>query len=81
MEKTTPELVATLRTLHTPGLPLHQLTTFANDSDFVRYARATPTPETCKEAIELAYRIVDATNVTATPVAAAVAPKPPGPSA
>jgi hypothetical protein len=63
LESTTPELLEALRTRHTPGLPMAELTAFANESDFVRYARAAPGPDACKAALELGYRIVHATTV------------------
>lgn len=69
LESTTPELLDSLRRLHTPGLPMPQLQEFVNESDFVRYAKATVDPNACKNALELAYLIVQAT----TPSAAAPA--------
>ncbi len=63
LESTTPELLEALRSRHTPGLPVEDLTTFANQSDFVRYAKLTPGPDECKVALELGYRIVHATAV------------------
>lgn len=70
LESTTPELIATLRTLRTPGLPMHQLSTFATESDMVRYAKVLPSADTCKEALELAYRIVEQTTQSLAPPAA-----------
>jgi hypothetical protein len=64
LESTTPELLASLRRLHTPGLQMDALQGFANESDFVRYAKATVTPDTCKGALELAYSIVQTTTPT-----------------
>jgi len=75
LESTTPELLEALRTRNTPGLPMEALVDFANQSDFVRYAKQEPGPDECKAALELGYRIVHAT-VTATPASA-----PGGPSA
>ncbi|MBK7858251.1 MAG: hypothetical protein IPJ65_06435 [Archangiaceae bacterium] len=66
MESTTPELLEALRRLHTPGLPMGQLQEFANESDYVRYAKATVDPAACKNAIELAYQIINATTPSAT---------------
>jgi hypothetical protein len=66
LESTTPELIESLRRLHTPGLQMNELQSFANESDFVRYAKATPGPDTCKSAIELAYSIVQSTTPNAT---------------
>ncbi len=62
MESTTPELIDSLQRLHTPGLPMGQLQNFANESDFVRYAKAAVTPDICKGALELAYSIVQTTT-------------------
>jgi len=67
LESTSPELLDSLRRLHTPGLPLEKLQDFVNESDFVRYAKATVDPNACKNAIELAYHIVQATTSTAAP--------------
>jgi hypothetical protein len=66
LESTTPELIESLRRLHTPGLQMNELQTFANESDFVRYAKATPGADTCKTAIELAYSIVQSTTPNAS---------------
>jgi hypothetical protein len=63
LESTTPELLEALRSKHTPGLPMAELTAFANESDFVRYAKAAPGPDACKAALELGYRIVHLTTV------------------
>ena len=65
LESTTPELLESLRRLHTPGLPMTDLHQFVNESDFVRYAKASPDPTACKNAIELAYAIVRATTQSA----------------
>ncbi|MBL8956487.1 MAG: hypothetical protein JNK82_37275 [Myxococcaceae bacterium] len=67
LESTSPELLESLRRLHTPGLPLKELQEFVNESDFVRYAKATVDPNACKNAIELAYHIVHATTPSASP--------------
>lgn len=69
LESTTPELLESLRRLHTPGLPMKELQEFVNESDFVRYAKASPDPTACKSAIELAYAIVQATTPSAAPPA------------
>jgi hypothetical protein len=61
LECTTPELLSALNTRSTPGLPTDALKTFADESDFVRYAKQDPGPDACKAALELAYRIVHAT--------------------
>ncbi len=67
LESTSPELLESLRRLHTPGLPLKELQEFVNESDFVRYAKASVDPNACKNAIELAYHIVNATTASAAP--------------
>ena len=68
LESTTPELMDSLRRLHTPGLAIKELNEFTNESDFVRYARATVGSDTCKLAMELAYSVVQATTPTAAHV-------------
>ena len=67
LESTSPELLESLRRLHTPGLPMKELQEFVNESDFVRYAKASADPNACKNAIELAYTILQATTPTAAP--------------
>jgi hypothetical protein len=69
LESTTPELLDALRARRTPGLPMAELSAFANESDFVRYAKASPGPDACKAALETGYRIVHLTTVgeAATP--------------
>lgn len=69
MESTTPELLAALRSRHTPGLPMEALRDFANQSDYVRYAKQEPGPDECKAALELGYLIVHRTEPGATPPA------------
>jgi hypothetical protein len=63
LESTTPELLDALRARRTPGLPMAELSAFANESDFVRYAKASPDPDACKAALETGYRIVHLTTV------------------
>lgn len=70
MESTTPELIESLRRLHTPGLQMKELQAFANESDFVRYAKGSVDATTCKAALELGYAIVSSTSQTAAPAAA-----------
>lgn len=67
MESTTPELLNALRSRSTPGLPMTDLTTFAEASDYIRYARQLPSVDDCKLHLELAYRIVHATQAALTP--------------
>ncbi len=61
-ESTTPELLDALRSRSTPGLPFKELSDFAHESDFVRYAKADVPADNCKTALELAYRIVHGTT-------------------
>jgi len=63
-ESTTPELLEALRTRTTPGLPFKELSDFAHQSDFVRYAKFDVPPDECKTALELAYRIVHGTTAS-----------------
>jgi hypothetical protein len=65
LESTTPELLEELRSRYTPGLEMEAMTAFANHSDFVRYAKTTPTADECKSVLELAYRIVHSTTAAA----------------
>lgn len=62
LESTTPELLAALRSRITPGLPVPEVTAFAEASDFIRYAKTEPTPDDCKLHLELAYRIIHSTQ-------------------
>lgn len=62
LESTTPELLAALRMRATPGLSVADLEEFATLSDFVRYARAQPTPRDCDGHMTLARRIVSLTH-------------------
>lgn len=74
MESTTPELLNALRARATPGLPMPDLTTFAEASDFIRYAKQLPSVEECKTHLELAYRIVHSTQAALVPPHSASAP-------
>lgn len=76
-ESTTPELLDALRSRSTPGLPFKELSDFAHQSDFARYAKAEVTPDDCKVALELAYRIVHGTTAQPGPVAAPAQMAPP----
>lgn len=62
LECTTPELFEALYKLHTPGLPQVPLRDFAHQSDFARYAKATPSLDECKSALEFAYAMVRSTS-------------------
>lgn len=73
LECTTPELLTAVRRLHTPGLLYAELETFSLSSDLARYAKAAPSPEDCKKAIEFGYRLVEQTALSTTmPHAAAL---------
>lgn len=67
LESTTPELLNALRSRSTPGLPMPDLVTFAEASDYIRYAKLLPSVDDCKLHLELAYRIVHATQAALTP--------------
>ncbi|MBX7116501.1 MAG: hypothetical protein K1X64_19405 [Myxococcaceae bacterium] len=62
LECTTPELMAALYKMHTPGLSQSGVREFAEQSDFARYAKATPTLDECKSALEFAYATVKSTT-------------------
>ena len=62
LESTTPELLAALRSRITPGLPVKELTEFAEGSDLIRYAKLEPSQDECKQHLELAYRIIHSTH-------------------
>ncbi len=62
LESTTPELLTALRSRSTPGLPVPDLATFAEASDYIRYAKQLPTLDDCKAHLELAYRIIHSTQ-------------------
>lgn len=63
LESTTPELLDLVRSRQTPGLAVDDLSSFANESDFIRYARTEPSVDDCKKHLELAYRIVHETTI------------------
>ena len=65
LESTTPELLEALRIRRTPGLAFEELTAFAHESDFARYARAEPTPAQCKVHLEFVYQLVRDTTSAA----------------
>ncbi len=62
LECTTPELMAALYKMHTPGLSQSGVRAFAEQSDFARYAKAIPTLDECKGALEFAYATVKSTT-------------------
>ncbi len=66
-ESTTPELLDALRSRSTPGLAFKELADFAHQSDFVRYAKADVPADDCKQALDLAYRLVQTTTAAIPP--------------
>jgi hypothetical protein len=70
LESTSSELLESLRTLHTPGLPMKELNAFVVESDMAKFAKATPSPDECKASLEFAYRVVYATTPSLAPPAA-----------
>lgn len=82
LESTTPELLASLNGRHTPGLSVEELRAFAEESDFIRYAKLGATVEQCKHAMEFAHRMVHITTsaMAVTPPSNATPPKPPAPT-
>jgi hypothetical protein len=63
LESTTPELLDLVRSRKTPGLAVEDLSSFANESDFIRYARTQPSVDDCKKHLEFAYRVVHETTI------------------
>ena len=55
---------------------MDDLARFANESDFVRYAKLTPDADQCKHVLELGYRVV---HLTTAAMAANVPPRPSAP--
>ncbi|HLL53717.1 MAG TPA: hypothetical protein VK447_09240 [Myxococcaceae bacterium] len=76
LECTTPELLAALRKLDTPGLKPDEVRAFAETSDFVKFARQEPSLDDCKQALDYAYGMVR----TTTAAALAAAPPPTTPA-
>jgi hypothetical protein len=62
LECTSHELLARLRTLHTPGLSLEALERHVHESDLVKFARAQTTPSQCHADLDLAYQLVLSTT-------------------
>ncbi len=67
MESTSYELMESLRTLHTPGLPVEQLKDFCLQSDLAKFARFQSTPDDCKASLEFGYQLVYATSTVTPP--------------
>jgi len=79
LECTTPELIASLRKLRTPGLPEDQLLRFISESDLVKYAKAEASPESCAQSLAFGYELVEKTYVPPAPVPTQPPPNAPGP--
>ena len=77
MECTSNELLEAIRRLHTPGLPVKDLTDFAFMSDLAKFAKVLPTPDECKQSLEFGYRLVHTTTAAAAPPVSPVPPQPP----
>ncbi|SEL51955.1 hypothetical protein SAMN05444354_106289 [Stigmatella aurantiaca] len=67
LECTSPELLASLRKLHTPGLPEDKLMRFVSESDMVKYARADATPDSCEASLAFGYELVEKTYTPPAP--------------
>jgi hypothetical protein len=65
LECTTTELLVALRRLRTPGLSLPGLQRFSDESDLVKFAKASATPEHCQQALEFADALVRQTFLPA----------------
>jgi hypothetical protein len=61
LECTSSELFQSLRQLRTPELPIADLSRFVEESDLVKFAKASAEPIQCKQALEFGYRMVQAT--------------------
>jgi len=79
LECTTPELIASLRKLRTPGLPEDQLLRFISESDLVKYAKAEASPESCAQSLAFGFELVQKTYVPPAPAPAQPPPHAPGP--
>jgi hypothetical protein len=79
LECTSPELIASLRKLRTPGLPEEPLMRFISESDMVKYAKAEASPESCAQSLAFGYELVEKTYVPPAPVPAKPPPNAPGP--
>jgi hypothetical protein len=79
LECTSPELIASLRKLRTPGLPEEPLMRFISESDLVKYAKAEASPESCAQSLAFGYELVEKTYVPPAPVPSQPPPHAPGP--
>ncbi len=67
LECTSSELFASLRKLHTPGLPEDKLMRFVSESDLVKYAKAEAPAESCAASLAFGYELVEKTYVPPAP--------------
>jgi hypothetical protein len=79
LECTSPELIASLRKLRTPGLPEDKLMRFVSESDMVKYAKAEATAESCAQSIAFGYELVEKTYVPPAPASPTPPAHAPGP--
>ncbi|ADO74099.1 BatD family protein [Stigmatella aurantiaca] len=79
LECTSPELFASLRKLHTPGLPEDKLMRFVSESDMVKYARAEAPPESCEASLAFGYELVEKTYSPPAPPPSEPSAHAPGP--
>jgi hypothetical protein len=85
LESTTDEVLARLKHAKLQSASLPEITTLLGDCDLVKFAKAVPTTEQCKDMIESAVKIVRATIPVAAPAIAppsappAIRPQPDAP--
>jgi hypothetical protein len=79
LECTSPELLASLRKLKTPGLPEDKLMRFVSESDMVKYARADAPPDSCEASLAFGYELVEKTYTPPAPPASEPPAHAPGP--
>jgi hypothetical protein len=72
VELTVYELIATLRSLRTPGLDLAQLERMLNDADFVKFAKYLPSDTEAHSALNGAFEMVEKTAKKEVPSDAAI---------
>jgi len=76
LERTSPELLDSIRRLPTPGLPVDDLIAFVYASDLVKFAKSEATPDDCKRAMDFGYLLLDRTWPPPPPPAPAAPPLP-----
>ena len=67
LERTTSEVFGALRQTGAPREALAETRALLEQSDRVKFAGERPQPEPCREAVEVVYRIVDATRPAEEP--------------